>query len=307
MTEYPRDMTGYGRSRPDPRWPGDARICVQFVVNYEEGGENNILHGDAGSEAFLSEIPGAVPWPGERHWNMESIYEYGARAGFWRLWRLFAGRALPVTVFGVATALERGREQVAAMREADWEIACHGLKWIDYRAIPRETEAAHLREAIGLHESVTGAAPQGFYLGRCSMNTRDLTMAEPCFRYSSDSYADDLPYWVAAPAGRHLVIPYTLDANDMRFSTGAGFANGRDFFVYLRDTFDELYREGAEGRPAMMNVGLHCRLSGRPGRAAALGRFLDHVQAHEKVWIARRIDIAEHWHAQHADVPILGG
>lgn len=299
-TAYPRDMKGYGRNRPDPRWPDGARICVQFVVNYEEGGENNILHGDAASEAFLSEIPGAAPWPGERHWNMESIYEYGARAGFWRLWRLFTERGLKTTVFGVATALDRGREQVAAMKEAGWEIACHGLKWIDYRSIPREVEAAHLDEAIRLHREVTGEAPRGFYLGRCSMNTQELTMAHNGFRYSSDSYADDLPYWVQGPAGRHLVIPYTLEANDMRFSTTSGFANGDDFFAYLRDTFDVLYREGKAGKPAMMNVGLHCRLAGRPGRLAALARFLDYVQAQEKVWVARRIDIAEHFHAHHA-------
>ena len=307
MTGYPRDMKGYGRDRPDPRWPGGALICVQFVVNYEEGGENNILHGDAASEAFLSEIPGAVPWPGERHWNMESIYEYGARAGFWRLWRLFAERRIRTTVFGVATALDRGREQAAAMREAGWEIACHGLKWIDYRSVPRDVEAAHLAAAIRLHREVTGEAPQGFYLGRCSMNTRALTMEQDCFRYSSDSYADDLPYWVRGPAGRHLVIPYTLDANDMRFSTTSGFASGDDFLSYLRDAFDVLYREGESGRPAMMSVGLHCRLAGRPGRLAALARFLDHVAAHENVWVARRIDVAEHFHAHHTGLEVLGG
>lgn len=307
MQTYPRDMKGYGGDRPDPRWPGEARICVQFVVNYEEGGENNILHGDDASEAFLSEIPSAAPWPGERHWNMESIYEYGARAGFWRLRRLFTDRGLKLTVFGVATALNRGLEQVAAMQDAGWEIACHGLKWIDYRSIARAVEADHLAEAIRLHEAVTGEAPHGFYLGRCSMNTRELTMMQPCFRYSSDSYADDLPYWVAGPTGRHLVIPYTLDANDMRFSTTSGFATGEDFYTYLRDSFDVLYREGEAGKPAMMNVGLHCRLSGRPGRIAALARFLDHVQAQEKVWVARRIDIAEHFHAHHGALDCLGG
>ena len=307
MNGYPRDMTGYGRNPPDPRWPDDARICVQFVVNYEEGGENNILHGDAASEAFLSEIPGAVPWPGERHWNMESIYEYGARAGFWRLWRLFTGRGLPVTVFGVAMALARGPEQVAAMREADWEIACHGLKWIDYRSVPRAVESEHLNEAIALHAEVTGAAPEGFYLGRCSMNTRDLVMEHGNFRYSSDSYADDLPYWVAGPRGAHLIIPYTLETNDMRFSTASGFATGEDFFIYLRDSFDILYREGCEGRAKLLNVGLHCRLAGRPGRLAALARFLDHVQGHEKVWVTRRIDIARHWHAHHKETNIPAG
>ncbi|HSU04564.1 MAG TPA: allantoinase PuuE [Acetobacteraceae bacterium] len=301
MTAYPRDMTGYGRTRPDPRWPGEARICVQFVVNYEEGAENNILHGDAASEAFLSEIPGAVPWPGERHWNMESIYEYGSRAGFWRLWRLFTERGLRPTVFGVVMALDRGREQVAAMQGAGWEIASHGLRWIDYRSVAREVEAAHLAEAIRLHEAVTASAPNGFYLGRCSMNTRALTMEQRCFRYSSDSYADDLPYWVEGPRGRHLIIPYALDANDMRFSTTSGFSTGEDFLGYLRDSFDVLYREGEAGRPAMLNVGLHCRLAGRPGRLASVARFLDHVQAHDKVWIARRIEIAEHWHAEHQD------
>ncbi|MCF3948218.1 allantoinase PuuE [Acidiphilium sp. AL] len=299
MTDYPRDMTGYGRNPPDPRWPDGARICVQFVVNYEEGGENNILHGDAASEAFLSEIAGAAPWPGARHWNMESIYEYGARAGFWRLWRLFTDRNIPVTVYGVATALMRSPEQVAAMREADWEIASHGLKWIDYRDIPREVEAAHLREAIALHTEVTGLPPLGFYLGRCSMNTRDLVMAQPNFLYSSDSYADDLPYWVRGPAGPHLIIPYTLDANDMRFSTAPGYASGDEFFAYLRDSFDTLYREGEAGAAKMLNIGLHCRLAGRPGRTAALARFLDYVRSHDHVWIARRIDIARHWQANH--------
>lgn len=305
MTPYPRDLTGYGRSRPDPKWPGGARICVQLVVNYEEGAESNILHGDAASEAFLSEIPGAQPWPGERHWNMESIYEYGARAGFWRLWRLFTSRGIRPTVFGVAMALDRGREQVAAMRESGWEIASHGLKWIDYRSLPRELEAAHLAEAIRVHAAVTGNPPQGFYLGRCSMNTRSLTLEQSCFRYSSDSYADDLPYWVASPHGRHLVIPYALDSNDMRFATSAGFGSGDEFFAYLRDSFDVLYREGMDGRPAMLNVGLHCRLAGRPGRVASLARFLDHVQRHEGVWLAQRIEITEHWHAEHAAQPVL--
>jgi putative urate catabolism protein len=299
MTDYPRDMTGYGRNPPDPRWPDGARICLQFVVNYEEGGENNILHGDAASEAFLSEIVGAAPWPGERHWNMESIYEYGARAGFWRLWRLFTACGIPVTVYGVATALARGREQVAAMNEAGWEIASHGLKWIEYRGVPRAVEQADLRAAIALHTEVTGSPPRGFYLGRCSMNTRDLVMEEPVFLYSSDSYADDLPYWVKGPAGPHLIIPYTLDANDMRFATAQGFNSGEQFFTYLKDSFDVLYREGGEGHAKMLSIGLHCRLAGRPGRSAALERFLDYVRSHEKVWIARRIDIARHWHDNH--------
>ena len=300
MTDsYPRDMTGYGRTPPDPRWPGDARICVQFVINYEEGGENNILHGDAASEAFLSEIVGAAAWPGQRHWNMESIYEYGARAGFWRLWRLFTRRNLPVTVYGVATALQRGREQVAAMLEADWEIASHGLKWIEHKDMAQEEERRQIDAAIRLHTEVTGARPTGWYTGRCSMNTQRLIADEGGFLYSSDSYADELPYWIPAAHGPHLVIPYTLDANDMRFATPQGFNTGEQFLAYLKDSFDLLYREGSEGAPKMMNVGLHCRLVGRPGRAAALERFLDYVQSHDKVWVARRIDIARHWHAEH--------
>ncbi|HTU54567.1 MAG TPA: allantoinase PuuE [Acetobacteraceae bacterium] len=295
MPPYPRDMTGYGRHPPDPAWPGQARICVQFVINYEEGGENNILHGDPHSEAFLSEIVGATNWPGQRHWNMESIYEYGARAGFWRLWRLFTARKIPITVFGVATALMRGREQVAAMQEAGWEIASHGLKWIEYKDIPIETEREHLRRAIALHEEITGAPPLGFYLGRCSMHTLDLVIESGAFLYSSDSYADELPYWI----GQHLVIPYTLDANDMRFATPQGFNSGDQFFTYLKDSFDTLWREGEQGQPRMLSVGLHCRLAGRPGRAAALARFADYVLSHPGVWLARRIDIARHWHDKH--------
>jgi putative urate catabolism protein len=299
MPAYPRDMIGYGRHTPDPHWPGEARLAVQFVVNYEEGGENNILHGDAHSEAFLSEIVGAAAWPGQRHWNMESIYEYGARAGFWRLWRLFTARRIPVTVYGVATALMRGREQVAAMREADWEIASHGLKWIEYKDMPREEEREHLLQAIALHTEVTGSSPRGWYLGRCSMNTRDLVMEQRGFLYSSDSYADDLPYWVRGPNGPHLIIPYTLDTNDMRFATAQGFNSGEQFFAYLKDSFDMLYREGEDGQAKMLSIGLHCRLAGRPGRAAALERFADYVLSHPDVWITRRIDIARHWHKMH--------
>lgn len=297
--DYPRDMTGYGRTTPHPRWPGGANVCVQFVMNYEEGGENNILHGDAASEAFLSEIVGAQSWPGQRHWNMESIYEYGARSGFWRLWRMFTRRGLPLTVYGVTTALARGREQVAAMKEAGWEIASHGLKWIEYKDMPEEEERRQLMEAIRLHAAVTGSRPTGWYLGRCSMNTLRLVMEEGGFAYSSDSYADELPYWVEGPKGPFLMIPYTLDANDMRFATPQGFNSGDQFFAYLKDTFDLLWREGAEGAPKMFSVGLHCRLVGRPGRAAALERFLDYVQSHDKVWVTRRIDIADHWRATH--------
>ncbi|MCZ8098289.1 MAG: allantoinase PuuE [Burkholderiales bacterium] len=298
-SDYPRDMTGYGRTTPDPKWPGGANVCVQFVMNYEEGGENNVLHGDAASEAFLSEIVGAAAWPGQRHWNMESIYEYGARSGFWRLWRMFTRRNLPLTVYGVTTALARGREQVAAMQEAGWEIASHGLKWVEYKDMPEEEERRQLLEAIRLHEEVTGARPTGWYLGRCSMNTLRLVMEEGGFRYSSDSYADELPYWVEGPKGPFLMIPYTLDANDMRFATPQGFNSGDQFFAYLKDTFDMLWREGADGAPKMFSVGLHCRLVGRPGRAAALERFLDYVLSHDKVWVTRRIDIADHWRTVH--------
>ncbi|MGE7154428.1 allantoinase PuuE [Methylorubrum rhodesianum] len=292
-----RDLIGYGRDVPQADWPGGARIAVQIVLNYEEGGENCILHGDAASEAFLSEIVGAAPWPGQRHMNMESLYEYGARAGFWRLWRLFTQRAVPVTVFGVATALARNPDAVAAMREAAWEIASHGLKWIDYRDMPRAEEAAQMDAAIRLHEEVTGERPLGWYTGRSSVNTLELGL-ERGFAYLADSYADDLPYWLYGRAGTGLVVPYTLDANDMRFATAQGFNTGEHFFAYLRDSFDALYAEGATA-PKMMSVGLHCRLVGRPGRIAALARFLDHVAAHDGVWLARRIDIARHWAARH--------
>lgn len=297
---YRRDLRGYGARPPDPRWPGDARLCVQFVINYEEGGENSPLHGDAASEAFLSEIVGAEAWPGRRHWNMESIYEYGTRAGFWRLHRLFTERGLPVTVYGVATALARGPEPVAAMQEAGWEIASHGLKWIDYRDVGEAEERRQMAEAIGLHEAVTGARPTGWYTGRCTMNTLRLVAEAGGFAWCADSYADDLPYWVAHPGcAPLLVIPYTLDANDMRFATPQGFNAGEQFFGYLKDTFDVLYAEGQAGAPKLMNVGLHCRLAGRPGRAAALARFLDHVAGHDGVWVARRIDVARHWQATH--------
>ncbi len=297
-TPYPRDLRGYGRAIPDPKWPGGAFVAVQFVLNYEEGGESTILHGDAASEAFLSEIAGATAWPGQRHWNMESIYEYGARAGFWRLWRLFTGKGLPLTIFGVATALARSPDQVLAMREADWEIACHGLKWIEHKDMTENAERQSIRDAIRLHTDVAGERPLGWYTGRCSMNTTRLIMEEGGFLYSSDSYADELPYWVERPhGGRHLIIPYTLDANDMRFATPQGFNTGEDFFRYLKDTFDCLYEEGGRGSPKMMSVGLHCRLAGRPGRAIGLSKFVDHVLSHDKVWLTRRVDIARHWHA----------
>jgi OHCU decarboxylase len=296
---YPRDMAGYGAHPPAAAWPGGARIAVQFVINYEEGGENNLLHGDAASEAFLSEIVGAAPWPGQRHWNMESIYEYGARAGFWRLHRLFTGLGIPATVYGVATALARSPEQVAAMKDAGWEIASHGLKWIDYRDIPAEEERAHLMEAIRLHAEVTGARPRGWYLGRTSMNTVRLVAEEGGFDYISDSYADDLPYWIRVGDRDQLIIPYTLDANDMRFATPQGFNAGDQFEAYLKDSFDALHAEG--GR--MMSVGLHCRLIGRPGRIMALKRFMDYAAGHDGVWFPRRIDIARHWAAHHPAQP----
>ncbi|MET0940855.1 MAG: allantoinase PuuE [Mesorhizobium sp.] len=305
---YQRNMRGYGANPPDPKWPGGAHVCVQFVVNYEEGGENSILHGDAASEAFLSEIVGAQPWPGLRHWNMESIYEYGARAGFWRLHRMFTEARVPVTVYGVATALARSPDQVAAMQEADWEIASHGLKWIDYRDYTSDDERRDMEEAIRLHAEVTGERPAGWYTGRTSANTVRLTAAEGGFAYISDTYDDELPYWLdhdghgnAIPP--QLVIPYTLDANDMRFATPQGFNSGDQFFAYLKDSFDTLYAEGKAGRPRMMNIGLHCRLVGRPGRAAALQRFIDYVKGHDKVWLARRIDIAHHWREHHPYEP----
>lgn len=291
-------MIGYGRNPPDPRWPGRARIAVQFVVNYEEGGENNILHGDPASEAFLSDVLGAQPWPGQRHMNVESMYEYGSRAGFWRLWRLFSGHKLPVTVFAVASALPRNPEAVAAMREAGWEIASHGLKWIEYRNVPREEERAHMAEAIRIHTETTGERPLGWYTGRSSENSLGLVLEEGGFTYSSDSYADDLPYWVNGPKGPHLIVPYALDANDMRFINPQGFANGEAYYGYLTDAFDVLYAEG-ETSPKMMSIGLHCRLAGRPGRFAALERFIDYVANHDRVWVASRLDIARHWHNEH--------
>ncbi|CAH1650516.1 MULTISPECIES: allantoinase PuuE [unclassified Chelatococcus] len=300
MTEasYPRDLIGYGRTPPAVQWPGKARVAVQFVVNYEEGGENSILHGDPASEAFLSDVLGAQPWPGQRHMNVESMFEYGARAGFWRLRRMFDERGLKATVFGVATALMRSPEQVAAMKESGWEIASHALKWIEYRTMSEAEERAHMQDAIRIHRDATGERPLGWYTGRSSENTLRLVMEEGGFAYSSDSYADDLPYWVSGPQGAHLIIPYTLDANDMRFINPQGFQDGEAFFRYLKDSFDVLYAEGAT-HPKMMTVGLHCRLVGRPGRAGGLARFLDYIQSHEQVWVARRLDIARHWQAHH--------
>jgi putative urate catabolism protein len=296
--DYPRDLVGYGGHPPQAHWPGDARIAVQFVVNYEEGGENCILHGDAASEAFLSEIVAAQPLAGVRHMNMESLYEYGARAGFWRLQRLFTGRAVPVTVFGVAMAMERNPEAVAAMKEAGWEIASHGWRWIDYQFVDEAVEREHLARAIAVHEGVTGERPVGWYLGRCSPNSHRLVAEEGGFVYNADTYADDLPYWDTRHGRAQLMVPYTLDVNDMRFASPQGFNSGDQFLTYLRDTFDVLYAEGSR-IPKMMSVGLHCRLAGRPGRLAALERFLDHVQSHDRVWVCRRIEIARHWLAVH--------
>jgi putative urate catabolism protein len=295
---YPRDLRGYGRTPPDPRWPGAARVAVQFVVNFEEGGENNILHGDAASEAFLSDVLGAKPWPGRRHPNVESMFEYGSRAGFWRLWRIFAERKLPVTVFGVATALQRNPEAVAAMNEAGWDIACHGLRWVEHKDMTEAEERAEIASAIRLHTEATGKRPLGWYTGRSSVNTVRLVMEAGGFLYSSDSYADDLPYWIKGADGPHLIIPYSLDANDMRFINAQGFGGGDQFFTYLKDSFDVLYAEGATS-PKMMSVGLHCRVAGRPGRAAAVNRFLDYIAGHDKVWVPARLQIAEHWHAHH--------
>jgi putative urate catabolism protein len=297
---YPRDLRGYGRNPPDPKWPGAARVAVQFVLNFEEGGENNILHGDGASEAFLSDVLGAQPWPGKRHPNIESMFEYGSRAGFWRLWRMFTSRKLPVTVFGVANALQRNPEIVAAMQEAGWDIASHSLKWIEHRDMSEDEERREIAEAIRLHREVTGARPLGWYTGRSSVNTIRLLMEVGGFAYLCDSYADDLPYWIKGPGKEpdkpQLIIPYTLDANDMRFVNAQGFGGGDQFFTYLKDSFDVLYEEGATS-PKMMSVGLHCRLVGRPGRAAALGRFLDYIERHDRVWVPTRLQIAEHWHA----------
>jgi putative urate catabolism protein len=298
MSDYSRDMIGYGAHRPNPHWPGGARIAVQFVVNYEEGGENNILHGDAASEAFLSDIANAAPIVGARHMNMESLYEYGSRAGFWRLLRLFDQRGLPFTCFGVGMALLRNPYAVAAMLRGGHEIATHGWRWIDYQHIPEEIERTHLQRAIEAHTESTGERPLGWYLGRCSPNTRRLVAEEGGFLYDADSYADDLPYWDRSYGRAQLIIPYTLECNDMRFSTGS-LSTGEQFFVHLKDSFDVLYEEGATA-PKMMSVGLHCRLAGRPGRAAAVARFLDYVAARSDVWVCRRVDIARHWHSVHA-------
>ncbi|MFD0000318.1 allantoinase PuuE [Nocardia sp. NPDC127526] len=295
---YPRDMVGYGPNPPHPQWPGDANIAVQFVLNYEEGGENNVLDGDAGSETFLSDIVPAAAFP-ERHMSMESLYEYGSRAGLWRVLRLFEQRDIPLTIFAVARALERNPEAVAAFQRLGHEIACHGLRWISYQSVDPATERAHMDEAVAIITKLFGEPPRGWYTGRDSPQTRELVVEHGGFAYDSDSYADDLPYWVKVGERDQLVVPYTLETNDMRFSSPAGFANGDEFFAHLRDAFDVLYAEGAAGAPKMLSIGLHCRLIGRPSRAKSLERFLDYVQSHDKVWLARRIDIADHWRTVH--------
>jgi len=299
MTRYPRDMIGYGANAPDAQWPGGAKVVVQFVLNFEEGGENNILHGDAASEAFLSDIPGAAQWPGQRHWNMESIYEYGARAGFWRLHRLFTGADIPVTIYGVATALARCPDQLAAMKSADWEIASHGLKWVEHKDMAEDEERAAIAEAVRLHTEVVGERPRGWYTGRCSTNTVRLVTEEGGFDYISDTYDDDLPYWREQGERDQLIIPYTLEANDMRFATAPGYTTGEQFFSYLKDAFDVLYAEGEAGAAKMMSIGLHCRLIGRPGKIAGLKRFIDYIQGFDDVWCPRRIDVARHWAKTH--------
>jgi putative urate catabolism protein len=285
-----RDLIGYGATPPDPRWPDGARVAVQFVVNYEEGAENSVLNGDRGSEQFLSEMVGAASHPA-RAMAMESLYEYGSRAGFWRLHRLFTQRALPVTVFGVAKAMEMNPAAVAAMLTADWEIASHGLRWIDYQYVPEDVERAHIAETIALHARLTGSRPLGWYQGRTSPNTARLVAEEGGFVYDADSYSDDLPYYDHRHGKPQLIVPYTLDANDMKIVALNGFTEGEQFFRYLRDTFDYLRAEG--GR--MMSIGLHGRIAGRPARAAAVARFIDHVIASGDAWLATRIDIARHW------------
>jgi putative urate catabolism protein len=297
-SDYPRDLVGYGPNPPQANWPDGARVAVQFVMNYEEGSENSILHGDEASEAFLSEIVGAQPWEGQRHMSMESIYEYGSRVGVWRLLDLFRARQIPLTVFAVAMALERN-PLVAEIALADGhEICSRGYRGINYQWTPEEIEREHMHKAIDIIKRITGERPLGWYTGRTGPNTRRLVAEEGGFLYDADDYSDDLPFWSRIVAKPHLVVPYTLDANDMRFASPQGFNAGDQFYAYLRDAFDTLYAEGLE-TPRMMSIGLHCRLVGRPGRLAALARFIDHAQSHDRVWFCRRIDIARHWHEHH--------
>ena len=296
---YPRDMHGYGPNPPHAGWPGGAHVAVQFVLNYEEGGENNILHGDAASEAFLVDVLGVAPWPGQRHTNVESMYEYGARAGFWRLHRLFTGAGLPLTVYGVATALMRAPAQVEAMLDAGWEIASHGLKWVQHKDMTPQEERAQIAEAIRLHAVATGTPPLGWYTGRSSLNTIDLVAESGGFAYISDTYDDDLPYWRVIGGKPQLIIPYSLSTNDMRFVTGPGFDNGEEYFQFLKDSFDCLYAEGQAGSPKMMSIGLHCRLVGQPGRYQGLRKFVDYIKGFDRVWVPTRLDIARHWAEHH--------
>jgi putative urate catabolism protein len=299
---YPRDLIGYGKNPPHANWPGRARIAVQFVLNYEEGGENCVLHGDPGSEQFLSELFNAASYP-ERHLSMEGIYEYGSRVGVWRFLREFERRGLPLTVFGVSMALERHPELTAAFKELGHEIACHGWRWIHYQHTPEELEREHMKIGMEIIERLTGERALGWYTGRDSPNTRRLVADYGGFLYDSDYYGDDLPFWTEVQKSNgdrvpHLVVPYTLDTNDMRFALPQGFSHGDEFFEYLRDAFDVMYAEGEE-RPAMMSIGMHCRLLGRPGRFKALQRFLDHIEKHDRVWVCRRVDVARHWIEHH--------
>jgi putative urate catabolism protein len=295
---YPRDLIGYGNRPPQADWPGGARIAVQFVLNYEEGGENCILHGDTASEAFLSEIVAAQPLPGQRHVSMESIYEYGSRVGVWRILDLFDRHRLPLTVFAIGMAVERHPDVIRAMHQAGHEICSHGYRWINYQNIDEAVERADMQRAIAAIRDVTGERPLGWYTGRTGPNTHRLVAEEGGFLYNADDYSDDLPFWSTLHGAPQLMVPYTLDVNDMRFATPQGFNSGDQFFSYLRDSFDVLYAEG-EKTPRMMSIGLHARLIGRPGRLKSLERFLDHVTKHDKVWVARRIDIARHWRERH--------
>ena len=296
---YPRDLVGYAGSPPKAIWPNGARIAVQFVLNYEEGGENSVLHGDEGAEAFLSDMVGAAAVTGARNMAMESLYEYGSRAGFWRLHQLFTDRGLPLTVFGVASAMERNPAAVEAMMKAGWEIATHGYRWINYQNLPAEIEAEHIRMAIDIQTALTGTRPLGWYQGRTSPNTARLVVEEGGFTYDADSYADDLPYYDTRFGKPQLIVPYTLDANDMKFVALNGFTTGDQFFSYLKDAFDTLYAEGEAGLPKMMSVGLHCRIVGKPPRFAGLKKFVDYISGFDRVWTATRLDIADHWLAYH--------
>ena len=298
LIAYPRDIRGYEEKTPHANWPGNARIALQFVVNYEEGGENCVLHGDKSSEYFLSEIIGAEAREGVRHMSMESLYEYGSRVGVWRLFKLFRDNDIPITIFAIAMALERNPQVVEVALKNEFEICSHGLKWIDYQSVPEEVEREHLHEAIRIHKKMTGERPYGWYTGRTSPNTRRLIAEEGGFLYDADDYSDELPFWSKIEKTPHLIIPYSLDTNDMRFVSSQGFNSGDQFFNYLKDTFDVLYQEG-ETIPKIMSVGLHCRIAGRPGRFQSLKKFIKYVRSHDKVWFCRRVDIARHWRETH--------